>query len=539
MMSKKKHVLHKENYLANLQFDLPAGLVVFLVAVPLCLGIALASRGEVEAGLNIPLFAGIIAGIIGGIVIPILSQSQLSVCGPAAGLTAVVASAITDLQSFQAFLLALVLGGALQIILGLLRVGRIAYFVPSAVIKGMLAAIGITLIIKQIPLILGHTTLKSLFETNLNGSSAFKYNSGPSLDIISNINPISLGITLVSILIIIFWNKNTFLKNIHWLPSALIVVIVGIFINQFIGAILPMWELKSHNLVELPEIKNINYLLANLTYPDWSFLFVSKTYVAAITIGLVASLETLLTIEAVDKLDPYKRKTPLNRELLAQGLGNSVSGLIGGLPITSVIVRSSASINSGGRTKSASITHGFLLLFSAIFLYNVLNMVPLAALAAILSLVGLKLAQPSTFINMYRKGIDQFIPFITTIVAILATDLLIGVSIGLVIGLIFVVKSDFHTPISHIQENKDHLIRFNKDVSFLNKAILNTILESIEENSSVIIDGKNANFIDDDIIEMMVEFQKESEIKNITVEIKNMKRIKFSNYSYDIFKEQT
>ncbi len=510
----KKFVLHKENYLANLKFDIPAGLVVFLVAVPLCLGIALASGA--------PFTAGILAGIIGGLIVPIISQSQLSVSGPAAGLTAVVLSGIEKLETFEVFLVAVFLAGILQIVLGIIRAGVIAYFFPSSVIKGMLAAIGLILILKQIPHAVG-------YDLELFGLDKFEVGQGENtltlfFHSLDHIEWGALIVSAISLIILIFWDKIPLVKKLRIIPAALIVVILGAVLNKLFMNFLPNLTLGSDHLVSIPVPESPKDFFSSFSLPNWSFLFNKDVWVIGITIGLIASLETLLTIEAVDKLDPYKRKSPLNRELIAQGIGNSIAGLIGALPITSVIVRSSANINSGGRTKMAAVFHGAFILISVVFFASYLNLVPLASLASILLVVGFKLTKPSLFKERLKSGFDQFAPFIATIIAILLTDLLIGISIGIVIGLIFVIRTNFHNPITVTKDKKFILIKFNQDISFLHKAIINKELESIEENSHVIVDAHNAQFIDNDIRELLSEFKKESQLKNITFEYNNFKK---------------
>lgn len=523
-MSQKKYVVAHESYLKNLKFDIPAGLVVFLVAIPLCLGIALASGA--------PLFAGLIAGIMGGLVVPWISQSQLGVAGPAAGLTAVVLAGIAAIGSFEGFLVAVFLAGLVQIGLGISRSGFIAYYIPSSVIKGMLAAIGIILFVKQLPHALGYD--HELFGLTLSEENiiiAFKH-------AFAHLEWGALIITSLSLGILILW-QTTFLKNITWLPGALVVVGFGILMNTVIfGYLTPELKLNFSHLVALPKIDlhslansfasfDFTYLKEQkiLTSPDWSMIFNGNVLQYAFIIGIIASIETLLTIEAVDKLDPYKRKSPLNRELIAQGVGNSFSGLLGGLPLTSVIVRSTANISSGGKTKVAAIVHGIFLLVSVVFLAPVLNLVPLASLAAILLMVGYKLARPQIFKEIFSKGWNQFLPFVFTISAILATDLLIGVAFGIVMGLFFVIRTNFHSAfsITEAKNGKQILIRFNRDVSFLNKPLLMDTLERVEEGAYVIIDGARAKFIDFDVQEILEEFKQEALLKNIQIEFKNLR----------------
>lgn len=504
-----KFVTHKENYFSNLKNDIPAGLVVFLVAIPLCLGIALAS--------DAPLFSGILAGMIGGLVVPWLSQSQMSVTGPAAGLTVIVAGGIVGAGSFEIFLTALFLAGVLQVILGVIRAGFIAYYIPSAVIKGMLSAIGIILILKQLQHAIGYD--KELFSLAFQGKEE---NTFMALGhAVSQTEWGALLISFISLLILIIWEKIPSLKKLTWLPGALVVVIFGIVMNTFLlNWFAPDIQLASSHLVALPDV-NFGNFFSNLTFPDWSGVLHQETWMIALEIGIVASVETLLTIEAVDKIDPFKRKSPLNRELIAQGVGNASAGLIGAIPVTAVIVRSSAGIDAGGRTKSVAIVHGIFLLISVLFIAPFLNYIPLASLAAILLMVGYKLAKPSLFKVMRKKGWEQFAPFLITIVAILLTDLLIGVGIGIIIGLIFVMRTNFHAAFSLTQDGNHYLLRFNKDASFLNKPILMEKLEAINEGASLMVDGTKARFIDSDISEVLEEFEEEAKLKNISVSFKN------------------
>lgn len=506
----QKIIIHKENYLKNLQFDIPAGFVVFLVAVPLCLGISLAS--------NAPFFSGIIAGILGGILVPLISQSQLSVSGPAAGLTTIVLVSIAEIGSFNGFLVALVIAGILQIMLGLFRVGFVAYYIPSMVIKGMLAAIGLILILKQLPHAIGYDV--EFFEDDKFFVNQDENTFTLLLHALFQFEIGALIISIVSLTVLILWEKSS-LKNIHWIPAALFVVLLGLGINYLFGIYAPHLKLNDKHLVALPVINNFNDILLGFTFPDWSFLNNQKVWTTAFTVGIVASIETLLTLEALDKLDVYKRRSPLNRELIAQGVGNSVSGLIGGIPITSVIVRSSVGINSGGRTKMFVIFHGLFLLFAVVFLSQLMNQIPLACLAAILLMVGYKLVKPENIRAIRKKGNQQFYPFIVTILAILFTDLLIGVAIGICVGLYYVLRSNFQSAFTITKDGNSVLIRFHKDVSFLNKPLLTETLESIEEHTYLIIDGKNAKFMDNDILELFEEFEQESKFKNIEIEFKN------------------
>jgi MFS superfamily sulfate permease-like transporter len=499
-----------KDYIKSLPNDLTASVVVFLVALPLCLGVALAS--------NAPLFSGIIAGVIGGIVVGLASRSHLSVSGPAAGLTAIVAGSLALLPSFEAFLLAVVMAGIMQLILGFAKAGVIGDFVPGSVIKGMLAAIGLILLINQFPHLLGDD---SQFETdegvprkgNIFSNFFFAF---------TNINTSAFIIGGLALLLNIFWEKFQKGKTglIRFVPGPLLMVILGVVMNQLFQTQNWLPALTGEHLVILPMANTPTEFFSFFTSPDWSQLGNSAVLTVAITLALVASLETLLSIEAVDELDPYQRVTPTNRELKAQGLGNIVSGLLGGLPVTSVIVRSSANVNSGAKTKMSTIYHGTLLLLCVAFIPFLLNQIPKSALAAVLIFTGYKLAKPSLFVGFYKKGWNQFLPFVGTILAILATDLLKGVLIGIGIAIIFIIRTNFKSAIVVVNDANKYLVRLRKDVSFLNKAILKQGLEKVPANSYVIIDISRADFIDQDIIEIITDFQKHAPLENIKVEIK-------------------
>jgi len=499
-----------KDYIKSLPNDLTASVVVFLVALPLCLGVALAS--------NAPLFSGIIAGVIGGIVVGLASRSHLSVSGPAAGLTAIVAGSLALLPSFEAFLLAVVMAGVMQLILGFAKAGVIGDFVPGSVIKGMLAAIGLILLINQFPHLLGDD---SQFETdegvprkgNIFSNFFFAF---------TNINTSAFIIGGLALLLNIFWEKFQKGKTgfIRFVPGPLLMVILGVALNQLFQTQNWLPALTGEHLVILPMANTPTEFFSFFTSPDWSQLGNSAVLTVAVTLALVASLETLLSIEAVDELDPYQRVTPTNRELKAQGLGNIVSGLLGGLPVTSVIVRSSANVNSGAKTKMSTIYHGTLLLLCVAFIPFLLNQIPKSALAAVLIFTGYKLAKPSLFIGFYKKGWNQFLPFVGTILAILATDLLKGVLIGIGIAIIFIIRTNFKSAIVVVNDTNKYLVRLRKDVSFLNKAILKQGLEKVPANSYVIIDVSRADFIDQDILEIIEDFQKHAPLENIKVEIK-------------------
>ncbi|MGR9051460.1 MAG: SulP family inorganic anion transporter [Gammaproteobacteria bacterium] len=505
---------HIDFYIKNLKHDIPSGIVVFLVALPLCLGIALASGA--------PLFSGLIAGLVGGIFIAWASGSQLSVSGPAAGLTVIVMNAIEQLGNYQAFLLAVVLAGFIQLVLGYFRAGIIGAFFPSSVIKGMLAAIGLILIIKQIPHAVG-------YDVSYEGDESYMQETASSsfFEMVSSFGAFSIGSLCISagaLLILMLWEAE-FMKKwafVRLVPGALIAVAWGIAYNYTAQQWAPAWALTGKHLVNLPLINNTDDFLLLFATPDFAFIGNPKVYTIAVTLAIIASLETLLSLEAVDKLDPLKRTAPTNRELKAQGMGNMISGMIGGLPITAVIVRSAANINAGGQTRVSSFIHGILLLLSILFFVRFLNMIPLACLAAILLQTGYKLAKPKLFLQLYRQGWNQFLPFVTTIAAILVTDLLQGIVIGIGIGLYFVIVANYHASITLTEQDGRYLLSFNKDVSFLNKALLRKLLFQIRENSSVLIDGSKAQFIDHDIIETIQDFIQGAPDDNIGVELRNL-----------------
>ncbi len=504
---------HVSYYLQHLGNDIPAGLVVFLVALPLCLGIAVASGA--------PFFAGIVSGVVGGLVVAWLSGSQLSVSGPAAGLTVIVMLAIQKLGSFEAFLYAVVVAGIIQLALGYLRAGIIGAYFPSAVIKGMLAAIGLILIMKQIPHIVG-------FDADFEGDESYMLDDAESTvgEIFQSFTAFSLGpvvASAVAILILLVWETALCKRNrvLSLIPGPLVAVVWGVAF-KLAATDNPLLAIHNEHLVSLPVIYGIAGFVNQLTFPDFTQYANPEIYGIALTIAIVASLESLLSLEATDKLDPLKRVAPANQELKAQGIGNIISGLLGGLPMTAVIVRSSANVNAGGKTKAACFFHGVLLLLSAMFLSPYLTQIPLACLACILLLTGYKLAKPKLFMEMYAKGMNQFAPFAITIVAILISDLLKGMAIGIVCGLFFVIKANFHSAITLTQDGKHYLLRLQKDVSFLNKALLRTYLDTVAGDSYLIIDGSKAQFIDQDIMETIQDFVNAAKDDNITVELKKI-----------------
>jgi MFS superfamily sulfate permease-like transporter len=498
---------------ANIKSDFPASIIVFLVAVPLCLGIALASGA--------PLFSGIIAGIVGGIVVGALSGSPLGVSGPAAGLAVIVLHAIQDLGAFDIFLVAVVIAGVVQVILGFLKAGIIGYYFPSSVIKGMLAGIGVLIFLKQIPHALG-------YDKDYEGSMEFAQPDGHNTFselyyMLDGITPGAFAIALVALVILILWEQPFMKKNpiFKIVQGPLVVVVVGIVMAIMFRS--TGFELAPEHLVQIPIANGFSEMAGLLTFPDFSAIGNGAVWITGVTIAVVASLETLLCLEATDKLDPYKRVTPTNRELKAQGVGNIVSGLIGGLPVTQVIVRSSTNIQSGGKTKMVAILHGVILLFSALAVPFVLNMIPLASLAAILLLVGYKLAKPSLVKEMYKIGWTQFIPFMVTVVGIVLTDLLIGIALGLVVAIIFILYNNYKKPYfvySKVEgENVPIVLELSEDVTFINKASILHALDTIPANSKVIIDGGKTINIDYDVLEIINDFKVNAAYKNIDLKV--------------------
>jgi MFS superfamily sulfate permease-like transporter len=503
-------------YLSDIKQDLPAAIVVFFVALPLCLGIALASGA--------PLFAGIIAGIIGGIIVGLASGSQVGVSGPAAGLAVIVLSAIDSLNGWEAFLLSVALAGFIQVIMGYLNLGIIAYYFPTSVIKGMLTGIGLIIILKQIPHALG-------YDRDFEGDEAFIMGDENTFSFIQNaieaITPGALIISGVSLAILILW--ETVLSKKHkvfqLIQGPLVCVIIGIILKNLYDANILPYTLSAEHLVNIPVANSIGEFFDQFSFPDFSQLANPKVYVTAITIAIVASLETLLCVEATDKLDPNKRITPANRELKAQGLGNIVSGLTGGLPVTQVIVRSTANITFGAQTKASTILHGCFLGICAIAIPSVLNMIPLATLACILFVVGYKLAKPSLFSAMYRLGWSQFIPFIATVVAIVLTDLLKGIGIGMAIAIFYLLRNHYRNAYSlerpSMSLNGIQKIRMQlaEEASFLSKGSIQNTLNQIENGSNIIIDASKSRIIDHDVIEVIRDFTVNAKRRDITVEV--------------------
>ena len=509
----------KINLFANLKSDFASGLVVFLVALPLCLGIALASGA--------PLFSGIISGIIGGLVVGYLSQSHISVSGPAAGLTAIILVAITDLGSFNAFLLAGLIAGCIQLALGFIKAGSISNYFPTNVIEGMLAGIGVIIFLKQITHAVG-------YDNDFEGDQSFMQADGQNTfsELFSIFNHIQLGsviITLVSLAILISWTKFDVLKKMKLIPAALIAVIVSIIINEFFIQSGSSLAIASEHLVALPVPTSLEEFKNIFVTPDFLAITNSKVWIVGVTIAVVASIETLLCIEAADRMDVQKRYTDTNIELKAQGIGNILSSLFGGLPMTSVVVRTSANNNAGAKSKMSAIIHGVLLLVSVLAIPMLLNKIPLATLAAILLMVGYKLANPKTIKHFWEKGKYQFVPFIATFLAVVFTDLLKGVTLGIIISIIFVLKGNLKRAYSFRKEeyaDGDVIhIDLAQEVSFLNKAAIKSTLSEIPENSRVIINAQDTVYIAHDILDLIREFKTTRAIdENIKVKLKGFKK---------------
>ncbi len=489
----------------NIKSDLPASIVVFFVALPLCLGIALASGA--------PLFSGLIAGIIGGIVVGGLSGSKIGVSGPAAGLAAIVLTAITTLGGYENFLVAVVLGGIIQLMFGFFRLGIIAYYFPSSVIKGMLTGIGIIILLKQIPFFVGYVQPKG---------------EGMFVGVANSILNINMGVTIIAFIglgILILWNKVLSKKGkiFQLIQGPLVVVVIGI-IYYVATKDNSSLALSGEHLVNVPVPEDLDMFLGQFTFPAFSAITNPEIWITAFTIALVASLETLLCVEATDKLDPHKNVTPTNRELLAQGVGNIVSGLIGGLPITQVIVRSSANIQSGGRSKMSAIIHGLFLLIAVILVPTLLNKVPLSVLAAILLIVGYKLAKPGLFKQMYDLGWKQFIPFTVTVMGIVFTNLLLGIALGLAVGIVVIlIKSYQNSHFLHIedQSNGETKIKMTlaEEVTFFNKGAILKELDKLPENSHLELDVRKTRYLDNDIVEILEDFAFKANEKNIHIKL--------------------
>ena len=536
----------KINLFANLKSDFASGLVVFLVALPLCLGIALASGA--------PLFSGIISGVVGGIIVGYLSQSHLSVSGPAAGLTAIVLTAITDLGSFNVFLLAVLLAGIIQLFLGFIKAGTISNYFPNNVIEGMLAGIGVIIILKQIPHAFG-------YDPDFEGDESFFQIDGENSfsELFKVLNHIQLGsvlIAVISLSILILWTKVDFLKKLKLVPAALVAVILSILLNEFLIRYGSSLVISKEHLVSLPVPKSLDEFKNIIVTPDFSAITNTKVWIVAITIAVVASIETLLCIEASDRMDASKRYTDTNVELRAQGIGNIISSLIGGLPMTSVVVRTTANNAAGAKSKMSTIIHGVLLMVSVLSIPFILNKIPLATLAAVLLMVGYKLANPKTVKHFWNKGKYQFIPFIATFIGVVFTDLLKGVALGMIISVVFILKGNMKRAYSFKKEEyKDgDIIHIDlaQEVSFLNKSAIKSTLSSIPANSKVIINATDTVYIAHDVLDLIKEFKKvTSKDENIKVkligfkeayELENTEGFKNTvtyEHKYDAMKRQT
>ena len=504
----------QKGILPNFKYDFPASIIVFLVAVPLCLGIALASGA--------PLFSGIIAGIVGGIVVGALSGSPLGVSGPAAGLAIIVLSAIQEL-GFETFLLAVALSGVFQIILGFARAGVIAYYFPSSVVKGMLAAIGIIITLKQVPHIFGSQSLEGGFSA-----------------VLANLSYGAVTIAVLSLGILVLWEQKFFKEHklLKFIKGPLLVVILGVVLNLLFAG--TSFALTTDQIVMIPVADSIMGFFNQFTFPDFSQLGNKSVYVTAITLAVVSSIETLLCMDATDKLDPFKRVTPANRELKAQGVGNLISGLLGGLPVVQVIVRGSTNIQSGGRTKMSAVYHGILLLFCAMIIPQALNLIPLSCLAAILVMVGYKLSKPILYKEMYQKGWSHFVPFMATVAGIVFTDLLMGIGIGLAVAIAYILYNNYKKPFifesdKHFQDGTIRL-KLAEDVTFINKASIQSTLQQVPDGSKVIIDASQTLHIDHDVIEIIKDFEANAQERNIELQTINLNPTKVNNQVHQIEK---
>lgn len=502
--------------------DFSAGFSVFLVALPLCLGIALASGA--------PLFSGLLAGVVGGLVVSLLSGSEIAISGPAAGLIVIVFDAIQGLGNYSNFLTALVLAGIIQFLFGWFKAGRLGGFVPSSVISGMLVAIGIVIFLKQIPHALG-------WDANYEGEFEFTQTDHRNTftEIIEAALHPNFGAIIIwalCLMLIIWWENQAEKerKLFKTIPAALVVVVLGVLINQLFRWFLPSLYLGESNdhMVRVPMIRDLEDVKAAFNFPAFDALSNPRVYLTAFTLAIVASIESLFGLEAADKLDKQRRVSSPNQELKAQGIGNFISGLIGGIPLTVVILRTSVNVYSDSQTRLSAFIHGMLVLLAVVIFPNTLNHIPLACLAALLMLVGYKLARVEVFRKMYLEGQDQFVPFIVTIVAIVLTDLLIGMLIGLAVGIIYVMYTNNQSAMSVTRDKETILIWFKKDVSFLNKARLKEILASLQAGDYVFIDGLRAHFIDHDIYTTLKDFKKDAPARGIQVEFKGITRRKIT-----------
>ncbi len=498
--------------LAGWRADVPSSIVVALVALPLCLGVALASGA--------PLFSGVIAGIVGGIVVGLLSRSPLSVSGPAAGLTVIVFDAIQSLPSYQVFLAAVVLAGVIQIAFSISRAGILSEFVPSSVITGMLAAIGVILILKQVPFAFG-------YEKEFEGSEKFiEADGGNTLSslwdgLLERVTPGAAIIGITCLVFLFVWDKVKPKQGpLKLLPGPLVVVVLGVVGNALFAALIPEWALGSKHLVQVPVAEGFDGFVGLFTLPDFSQIGSAALWITAATLAIVASLESLLSVKAADEIDPRRRSTDKNWELLAQGSGNIVSGMIGGLPVTSVIVRTSANVMAGAETKTSAVLHGFWLLVSVALIPAVLNLIPLSALATVLIHTGYKLASPALFIERFRQGFTQFIPFAVTVAAILFTDLLIGIVIGLTVGFVFVVARNFRSAITFAVDGEDCLLRARRNLYFIHKYELQQELNKVPDGAVLVIDLSSTNYVDLDNVDIINAFIKGAAFRNIEVHVR-------------------
>jgi len=508
------------NWTKNLRYDLPASIVVCFVAVPLCLGIALASGA--------PLFSGLIAGIVGGLVVGAISASPLGVSGPAAGLAVIVLSAIGTLGSFETFLLAVVLAGVIQVLMGLARGGVLGYFFPSAVIKGMLTGIGLLIFLKQLPHAVG-------YDKQPEGQTAYHEPDGETTlstlsTMLENINTSALLVSAISLFILLLWEMVLAKKAkvFQLIQGPVVAVAFGIVFQSWAAKFAPGWALSADHLVSVPVPSNADEFVAMFTIPDWSQITNGSVWFVAVTIAIVASIETLLCVSAADRMDPQKRMTPANRELIAQGIGNMASGAIGGLPVTQVIVRSSTNIQSGGRTKVSAILHGAWLVLFVLVLPGLLNLMPLAVLASILLVVGYKLAKPALFKQMWGQGMEQFLPFVVTVVGIVFTDLLVGIGIGLAVAILVILRRNFrNSHFLHLEEidpeQGRHMVRMtlSEEITFLNKGAINKELHAVPDGSVVQIDTSKCVVTDYDVMEVIDDFRSTAALRGIDVRLVN------------------
>lgn len=492
-------LLTKESF----KCDFKSSLVVSLIALPLCIGIAIAS--------GTPVLSGLVAGVVGGVLTGLLSRSQVSVDGPAAGMVVIVTLTLNYLGGFPAFLLALFLSGLIQMMFGFLKLGKIGDYIPNSVIKGLLSGIGIIFIVKQVPHFFGYD-LDFLGDESLHFTGIDLNNYHLGSVVIGLISLTILGLSEIKI--------SKLSKIFDFLPAPIIVVLIGIGLNAIFSSQMPVFYLEKSHLVNLNYHGGISGFLNELTFPDWSFISDKRVFIAAAFIAVMTSIESLINIEASDGLDPFRRYTSKNRELVAQGAGNTVSGLLGGLPITSVIIRTTLNIKSGAQTKLSTIMHGVWLLIAAVFFVGFIEMIPVASIAAILLVLGWKMASVKTFHKMKRKGKNQFIPYIVTVLGIVFANILYGVIAGLFVSFIYIMRSKSVKAMVLVNNGSDYLLRFYKDVSFLNKPILTRLLKSVPAGSKLLIDGGHGTFIDDDIIGLLEDFLETAEHRNIKVEIR-------------------